>query len=103
VEDIIALEDGRFVHPRSVWSIFKSEPRVVQYQLVQQSQRRFELRLVTPNQRIFEQISPRIVEALKTLVGDGVTIECKFAQGLSRETSGKFRPVKALNWRERPF
>ena len=39
VEDILPLADGRFVHPRAVWQVFKDDPDVLQYQLTQHEPR----------------------------------------------------------------
>ncbi len=50
VEDVMPLANGEHVHPRAVWSVFKGDRRVLQYQVVQHDLRRFELRLVTADE-----------------------------------------------------
>jgi len=98
VEDVIFLENGRSVHPRMVWSIFKKEPRVLQYQLCQLSQTQFKLKLVTHDMSIFDNVSPSVCIRLKSLLGEEVSIKAEYATTLKREGSGKFRPVRSL-WR----
>jgi phenylacetate-CoA ligase len=95
-EDIIQLEDGKLVHPRSVWSVFKKEPRVRQYQLIQLSPSQFDLKLVTASESNFGEVNSVIGNALKSLLGDQVKIRTEKAEQLSREKSGKFRPVKSI-------
>ena len=53
VEDILPLADGRFVHPRAVWQVFKDDPDVLQYQLTQHEPDRFELTLATLDDEAF--------------------------------------------------
>jgi phenylacetate-CoA ligase len=96
VEDLILLKDGKTVHPRSVWSIFKEEPRVLQYQLIQLEPSRFELKMVTSGEECFREVSPIICRRLKSILGNEVGIEAQYSEKLSREKSGKFRPVKSL-------
>lgn len=100
VEDLILLEDGKTVHPRSVWSVFKEEPRVLQYQLIQLDQSQFELKLVTTGKESFQEVTPTICRRLKSILGNEVIIEAKHSENVSREKSGKFRPVKSLYRRE---
>ncbi len=45
-EDILEFEGGRYLHPRMVWQIFKDERQVLQYQLIEHENQRFELQLV---------------------------------------------------------
>ncbi|MBY0280259.1 hypothetical protein K2Z84_33420, partial [Candidatus Binatia bacterium] len=64
VEDAITLDDGRFVHPRSVWQALKDDGDVLQYQLVQTEPRRFVLRLATLDDAAFARARERALAAL---------------------------------------
>ena len=55
VEDILSLADGRFVHPRAVWQVFKADRSVLQYQLTQHELERFELTLTTLDEPAFQR------------------------------------------------
>jgi len=100
VEDIITLENGDFVHPRLIWSIFKHESRVLQYQLTQETPEEFKLKLVTDSLETFKEVSPSVLQNLKLQLGSHARIECTHAEELTREGSGKFRPVRSL-WNPR--
>jgi hypothetical protein len=91
-----SISDTQETHLRSVWSIFKQEPEVLQYQLVQLSQTVFELKLVTQDEASFHRLLPRITKRLRDTLGTETTVEVKYFSRLGREESGKFRPVKSI-------
>ena len=96
VEDVIPLPDGRFVHPRAVWAIFKEDRDVLQYQLVQHELRRFDLRLVTSAAGAFPASRDRAVRQLRALLGADARIDVAFHPELGRlerQATGKFRAV----------
>ncbi|MGB7933106.1 MAG: hypothetical protein WCH04_12930 [Gammaproteobacteria bacterium] len=90
-EDIIHLEDGRMVHPRTVWSVFKERNDVLGYQLIQHQPNRFELKIVPAGNRVDGQVDGSILEALEKLIGPAkITISIH----AELSTDGrKFRPV----------
>jgi len=96
VEDIIRLDDGGFVHPRAVWSVIKTNTEVLQYQLIQRERQQFELRLVTANKTVYQEIMPQIIRNLKDLLGPSANIDSDYHEQLSGEKSGKFRSVISL-------
>ncbi|HEX8204948.1 MAG TPA: hypothetical protein VF587_02695, partial [Solirubrobacteraceae bacterium] len=71
VEDILTLADGRHVHPRRIWQVFKDDEDVLQYQLVQHGPARFELTLATLHDRAFDRARARVAPQLHTLLGPG--------------------------------
>jgi phenylacetate-CoA ligase len=71
VEDILTLPDGRLVHPREVWGIFKHDRSVLQYQLVQHAPDRYTLHLATTDPAARD----RGHEGLRRLLGPGAAIE----------------------------
>jgi len=95
VEDIIALPDGRFVHPRTIWQVFKGDSDIFQYQLTQHDAQRFVLTLVTLDEAGFQRARARSLPALAGLLGTGVMIDATRRSEVDRGTGGKFRAVIA--------
>jgi phenylacetate-CoA ligase len=96
VEDILSLPDGRFVHPREIWQVFKSDSRVLQYQLTQREPSRFALELATVGDPEFVAARDRALAPLERLLGPGAEIEARRRGELDPRTGGKFRAVVAL-------
>ena len=97
VEDTIFLPNGEFIHPRTVWNVFKQWKEVLQYQFIQREPERFELKLVTEDRKTYETIIPPILSDLQVLMGNSVVIEPAFYEEIKRIGEEKFRPVIALN------
>lgn len=95
-EDILFLPDGRFIHPRAVWSVIKKRNEVVRYQLIQHEPDRFELRLVTRDIETYQSIIRDIVNDLRGLLGKSAVIESEYYDELRPQHGGKFRPVQSL-------
>ena len=91
VEDVLALDDGRFVHPRAVWQLFKDDRNVLQYQLTQHEPRRFTLRLTTLDEPAFARALARALPELSRLLAPDPQIETLRRTDLARD--GKFRAV----------
>jgi phenylacetate-CoA ligase len=96
VEDVLALDDGRFVHPRMVWQALKDDRDVLQYQLTQLAPRRFALALATLDDASFERARARVLPALGALLAPEPTIEVRRSRELERAAGGKFRAVASL-------
>jgi phenylacetate-CoA ligase len=92
-EDILTLEDGRFVHPRTVWQLFKDEREVLQYQLIQHEAQRFELLLVTMDEAAFPHVLQRVLPGLQDLLGTQAKIEPQWRLEFVRQPGQKFRAV----------
>jgi len=93
VEDILYLPNGKFVHPRAVWSIFKTRYEVLQYQLIQKEPAYFELRIVTKNHQTYKNLVDGIAAEMKKLLGGSATIEARYYEHIERQKGGKFRSV----------
>jgi len=93
VEDILPLPDGRFVHPRSVWEVFKRDPDVLQYQLTQQDWKDFDLILVTADDAPRGEILARTLPDLQKLLGADARIHADFTTTFNRAPGSKFRAV----------
>jgi len=95
VEDIVRLDDGTLVFPRSLWDIVKQHREILRYQLVQLDPGRFELRLVTAAPAQFEPLAAEIEPKVARLYG-GARIETVYHEALEPGPGGKFRSVAAL-------
>jgi phenylacetate-CoA ligase len=102
VEDILPLADGRFVHPRAVWQVFKDDRRVLQYQLVQHEPRRFALELATADEASYRLALARGLPDLQRLLGADAVIESTRRRELARQGDGKFRAVASRCTRRPP-
>ena len=92
-EDILALSDGRFIHPRAIWQVFKDEPEVLQYQLIQRKPELFELQIVTLSESAFPLLQQRIFIKLKDLLGVEAQINIQWRQDILQNPGQKFRVV----------
>jgi len=95
VEDVLDLADGRLVHPRSVWDVFKTRPKVLRYQLVQLTPARFALDLATLDAASFDELRPGVARDLAALLGDA-EVEIRRSADVGLGERGKFRPVRGL-------
>lgn len=71
VEDILTLPDGRLVHPREVWGVFKHDRSVLQYQLVQHAPDRYTLHFAATDPGARD----RAHEGLARMLGPDAQIE----------------------------
>jgi phenylacetate-CoA ligase len=102
LEDTIFLPDGRFIHPRAVWMVFKRTHDVLKYQLIQHEFERFELRLVTVDRQAYSGVLRAITSALRDLLGHSATIDCERYDDLHTPRGGKFKTVISLCGPGRP-
>jgi phenylacetate-CoA ligase len=93
LEEILPLADGRLLAPRAIWGIFKREPDVLQYPLVQERIDRYLLRLRTSDQAAFERVVPSALGRLRELLGPGSQVVASRHASLEGLEPGKFRPV----------
>ena len=93
VEDILSLADGRFVHPRAVWQVFRDLPDVLQYRLVQEQRQRFTLELATLDEPAYERARERAEPELRRLLAPAPEIAVSRRAELRREDGAKFRAV----------
>ena len=92
-EDILSLADGRHVHPRAVWQVFKEYREVLQYQVIQESPSIFQIRIVTPDKASFPSLKQKIAEDLNTLLGEGAEIKLEWRPDIIQRPGRKFRVV----------
>lgn len=96
IEDILPLAGGGFVHPRTVWQVFKSDRDVLQYQLTQHEMQRFELTLATVDETAFQAALQRALPELRRLLGPEAIIEANRREGVSLRSGVKFRAVASI-------
>ena len=96
VEDILALPDGRFVHPRAIWQVFKDHREVLQYQLTQREQNRYDLTLVTVDEPSFQHAVRETLPELERLLGSQSRVDPRWSREIDRSTRGKFRTVVGI-------
>jgi len=92
-EDIIYLPDGGLVHPRIIWSVIKQAPEVLQYQLIQHEPGKFELRIVTADEKTYRQVIPDLLSTLQDLLGRSARIDHGYYKEIERGSGGKYRAV----------
>lgn len=93
-EDILSLADGRFVHPREIWQVFKHEREVLQYQLTQLEAKKFQLQIVILNELAFPLVEQRILPSLHDLLGADTRIDSRWRPDIIRSSGQKFRAVR---------
>ena len=92
LNDFICMPDGGKVDPRLIWNVFKSLSGVVRYQLIQHKYTKFELKIVTKEYAIYEQILPVVLDRLRDLLGN-IEIISDYYDHIDTTSNGKFRPV----------
>ena len=68
-DDVIELASGRHVHSAEIWSLVRSNPELIQYQLVQLTHERFEFRVVATDEAMFDRVATDLLERLRPLLG----------------------------------
>jgi phenylacetate-coenzyme A ligase PaaK-like adenylate-forming protein len=96
VEDVITFDDGRFVHPRAVWQVFKDDADVLQYQLVQHDPRRYDLTLTTLDDEAFDRALERARPELAALLGGEARLDATRRSHQAGRGDRKFRAVASL-------
>jgi len=93
LEDILHLEDGRFVHPRAVWQVLKNDRGILQYQLTQHGPRRFELRVVPIDHAAFRHTLDATAPELARLLAPLAQIDVRSVTDFTSAPGVKFRAV----------
>jgi phenylacetate-CoA ligase len=93
VEDILQLADGSYVHPRSVWQVLKGNPDILQYQLIQEDRKRFELILATKDEAAFHRARTSALPGLQNLLGTDAVIAANCKTSFVCSPGVKYRAV----------
>ncbi len=96
MDDIIHMPDGRFIHPRLIWSVFVGRREVLQYQFIQHLPGSFELKVVTVDKESYARVIDDVISDIRANLGGQVKIEATYYDKIERSKGGKFRPVISL-------
>jgi len=91
----ISLADGTTVHPMLIELPIRRHQAVLRFQLIQVARDRFELLLVTNDERSFHRIAEPIADLLRDLF-HGATVSVERRESLLTHGRAKFRSVVAL-------
>lgn len=95
-DDKVLLPDGRWLHPQAVRTVFTTEAEVFQYQIVQHTPSRFDVKVITAPGADQAVIKTRVKKEFRTRFGPDVQVEVRFVDSIDRTRGGKFRPVICL-------
>jgi len=76
-----------------IWSVIKQRNEILRYQLIQHEPSRFELKILTADKQTYERVVGGAIADLRTLLGNSIVVEARYAEELSAPTTKKFRPV----------
>jgi phenylacetate-CoA ligase len=77
-DDVVALPDGRFLHSATVWFAIRDNHDYIQYQLVQHTLERFELKLATVDEPTFTRVSEDLMARLRPVLGEGTVLTATY-------------------------
>lgn len=78
-----------------MWQIFKADPEVLQYQVVQHEPARFAVFLATVDRATFDRARDRALPGLRALLGTDAVIDVTWRETSSTRGKEKFRPVES--------
>ena len=87
--DVIYDCDGNPIHPMFLSRTLKNYSHIKQWQFIQKSTMRYELKLITQEKKSIE----KCLNELKNLLGDKSKIDVKFVDGIPVLSSGKRKSV----------
>ena len=100
VIEIVHLDDGTRVHPRSVGNAVHGDG-LLRFQLIQETRTRFRLEVVTIGDEAYARVVERATAKLRPLLG-GAEVSVVRREALEETRSRKFRRVVALPKADRP-
>lgn len=93
MDDLIRLPRGRICHPQAIRTIFTKESAVGQYQVVQQTQTHFSVKIIAKKQSEHILLKKSVARKFSEKFGNGITVDVSFVDTLERTPSGKLIPV----------
>jgi phenylacetate-CoA ligase len=99
-DDVIELPSGRHVHSAEVWSIVRGNEELIQYQLVQLTHERFELRVTATDRAMFDRVASDLLVRLRPLLGATAVVEPTYVDAL--EPFGKAKRRQLISYVTRP-
>ncbi len=92
-DDVIELANGHHIHSAEIWSRLKSNPELIQYQLVQRTHDRFELEIAATDEATYGRLAADLVERLRPVLGPDADVQPKYVDALGPFGTGKRRQV----------
>ena len=99
-DDVLELAGGRHVHSAEVWSLVRRNAELIQYQLVQLTHDRFELRVVATDPAMFDRVAADLVGRLRPLLGTSAEVPTTFVDAF--EPFGKAKRRQLISYVTRP-
>jgi phenylacetate-CoA ligase len=94
--DWLELPD-RTVNPWTVEKIFFAQEHLWQHQVVQESPDRLRVLVVVAPEADRERLTAEVLEGLRRVCGDAITVDLRLVEEIPRSAGGKFRPIIALD------
>ena len=95
-DDLIELDSGGLMHPQVIRDLFTDERGVWQYQVIQETPRRFRVDLVVARGCDRPALAARVARKFALRFGAGMTTEVRFVDDVARTTQGKVRAVLSM-------
>jgi phenylacetate-CoA ligase len=95
-DDFIILDDGRKIHALVVLGPLLRVAGVVQLQLIQESARRFGLKVVRAPQSVWTSVCRDLSAALHSTVGESLALDIEEVDAIAPEAGGKVRAL--ISW-----
>ena len=92
-DDIVVLSDGKMLSPYLLTSLFKDIPGVIEFQVIQKEQGRFDVPLVKEDTVADNLLIKTVQKQCQGLLGDAAQIRPFIVRHIPKEKSGKFKVI----------
>jgi hypothetical protein len=97
---VIELGSGRHVHSAEVWSLVRGNAELIQYQIVQLTHERFELRVVATDRAMFDRVATDLVARLRPLLGASADVTTTYVDAFA--PYGRLKRRQVISYVTRP-
>ena len=91
-DDLVLRSDGRIVVPENFANIMRNIPGIAQFRVIQENENLIAVQLVK-GKNFSEATVQRVIEDVKEVVGNDVTVEPRIVDEIEKDQSGKIRAV----------
>ena len=99
-DDLLELPSGREIHPQAVCRIFRDEPQIWQYRIIQETPSRIRVALVASDSIDRASIKERVISKLSRILEEQIELDVNFTSSIAPTAGGKSRAVLSL-WKNR--
>jgi phenylacetate-CoA ligase len=92
-DDMLHLPGGRVIHPMALRLVMIEGPPVWEYQIVQETPRRFALRVIPAPGSSHTELPATLSRSFAELLGQDVQMDIRIVESLERTPAGKHRTV----------